>query len=419
MSCLYCVMRKLTLIWLYTTHNSGLHIARFIQSECSGILLRARLPSLIFRCILGLSTIDASRTSPAPPPSLCIIGSTPMSLSGGLSASEILDLYQTNYVGVSVQFAGQAFLIYDWILTISEEVGLFCIRRLTGASVLYLFIRYIGLLAYGILPFATFGSISDASCALIIKTQAFFAIFAYIPWAVFSALRVLALSRMNKPLAGFVLVLSLASPIVNFMNFGYGLTGVNVLTTGCQGEDATPLRVTLIFTIISRTTFIIADLVVILVTIRSTRRKGLVVTSLIYGPTSLGEVLFYDGSIYFIVITCLNAVDLVLTLLSDITPNYHTAYVSILSDPLTTVLLSHFLLDLQAADRASVGLRSSCLDGGTGITGTTLRFASLAIGSMGASHVPTSRGMATRIDCDVQEDLAGQRTDGVTSGDSI
>ncbi|KAI0765599.1 hypothetical protein BD413DRAFT_481997, partial [Trametes elegans] len=185
-----------------------------------------------------------------------------------------------------------AFLLYDWIIALGEEVRLFWTRRFTGASVLYFFIRYIGILAYGLISV-----FAPVRCALLIKVQAFFAIFAYIPWAVFAALRVLALSQMNRPLSILVLILSLASPAVNFMNFGYGLTGVNVLTTGCQGEDATPSYVTTMYvvTIVSRTTLILADLLVIAVTIRSTRRKGMRAFPFGPAPQSLGEVLLYDG----------------------------------------------------------------------------------------------------------------------------
>ncbi|RPD65002.1 hypothetical protein L227DRAFT_275606 [Lentinus tigrinus ALCF2SS1-6] len=55
------------------------------------------------------------------------------------------------------------FFIYDYIITIGREVDLFWTRKVTGASVLFLFIRY-GTLVYKILDLVSYGPMSDKLC---------------------------------------------------------------------------------------------------------------------------------------------------------------------------------------------------------------------------------------------------------------
>ena len=52
------------------------------------------------------------------------------------------------------------FFLYDYIITIGREVDLFWSRKITGASVLFLFIRY-GTLVYKVLDLVSFGPMSD------------------------------------------------------------------------------------------------------------------------------------------------------------------------------------------------------------------------------------------------------------------
>ncbi|KAI0765621.1 hypothetical protein BD413DRAFT_574204 [Trametes elegans] len=139
---------------------------------------------------------------------------------------------------------------------------------------------------------------------------------------------------MRWTLSIVVFVLSLGPPIINAMQFGYGLTGATILKTGCGGELSESHRTTIITTVFSRSTLIAADVIVICVTIWATRRYGLVTTRLKrLTMASLADVLLCDGLLYFLTITCFNVADLVLTLVSIATPQYQTSYVTVLSDP--------------------------------------------------------------------------------------
>ncbi|KAI0765603.1 hypothetical protein BD413DRAFT_573984 [Trametes elegans] len=283
------------------------------------------------------------------------------------------------------------FLLYDYLLTLEQEVKLFWNRKFTGASALFFFTRYATLIAYNILGCISFAHLFDPVCAVLTRAQAALTIFEFIPWAAFSALRVFALSGMHWPLAVVVFLLALIPAGVNFAQFGFGLTGANLLTTGCQAQtNATPEQ-NEIFVILSRSGLVVADALVIAVTLVKTRKRG---TTPHFGRSSkvsLADVLLRDGLIYFATLLCFNTIDLALTIISYVTPYNQTSYVTALSDPLTAVLVGRFLLDLQASNRSTMelgGSHSSDLGSFPDLNGT-LHFATV-IGSLGAEIVPGS-----------------------------
>ncbi|OJT04662.1 hypothetical protein TRAPUB_4598, partial [Trametes pubescens] len=54
-----------------------------------------------------------------------------------------------------------ALLVYEYIITLDQELGLFWRRKKTGATVLFLSNRYITLLCFAVLGAATFAPMSD------------------------------------------------------------------------------------------------------------------------------------------------------------------------------------------------------------------------------------------------------------------
>ncbi|KAI0765610.1 hypothetical protein BD413DRAFT_482167 [Trametes elegans] len=149
-----------------------------------------------------------------------------------------------------------ALLTYEGILTLSSEVSLFWRRRWTGATALFLVTKYMMLLDYNVLGAITFAPLSDqvsgtyilrelmqpvtpsatlASCAAMLKAQAMVSCLIYLPWAVFSALRVLALSGMNWFLAVLTFALSVVPTAMNLWSYSEGLSATTILNLGCQG----------------------------------------------------------------------------------------------------------------------------------------------------------------------------------------
>ncbi|KAI0650149.1 hypothetical protein C8Q79DRAFT_369290 [Trametes meyenii] len=106
--------------------------------------------------------------------------------------------------------------------------------------------------------------------------------------------------------------------------------------------------------------------------------------------SSLGDVLFRDGIKYFVVLLSLNMTQVILTLLSIKPGSRGESYIPILSEPLTAIFISRFLLDLQSANQASRKLGSRTLESLPNLPSSdeTPTFAARIIGSIGASTGP-------------------------------
>ncbi|KAI0765620.1 hypothetical protein BD413DRAFT_615533 [Trametes elegans] len=313
---------------------------------------------------------------------------------GEFEPAEIVQMYKSTFDLNCTGLPGAVLLIYELCITFDQEVKLFWNRRVTGASVLFFCIRYTTFVACCVLNLVCFlATLSDASCALLIRSQTVIQEF-----LAFAALRVLALSRMKYSLAAIVFLLSLGPSVINGLQFAYGLSGSNLLTLGCGSELNESKRLTMMSSLIA------ADLIVVIVTIWATQRNGLLTTSWRnMSMSSLGDVMLYDGLLYFLTITCFNIANLVLTLVSIVTPDYSTSYVTALSDPVTAVLLCRFLFDLQAAERTALGLGVSagCDTAADTFSRTdgTIVFASHVMGSLGASlGGPTGSTLSTEED---------------------
>ncbi|KAI0754063.1 hypothetical protein C8Q80DRAFT_1265773 [Daedaleopsis nitida] len=271
--------------------------------------------------------------------------------------------------------AGSSLVIYEYIITFGREVELFWHGRFTGAAALFYFNRYLNVVSnfYGLMQNVQTRDAVDCfvvlqNCPGIAVSSKVFSVLQYFPYAVFSGLRAFALTR-NIPLATFIFLLSSVPIGINYAHFAFNYTGYNT-PTGCLSTDdvsselskyvvlACMSRAALMcedlirssVTIASRTCLIAADILLIYVTwFNMYRRIG------VRHPITKNRfmsVLLKDGSIYFIVLAVLNSLHLTLSLLSI---EYSTAskasYVTQFSDPLTTILVSRFLLHLQAVNR--------------------------------------------------------------------
>ncbi|KAI0640671.1 hypothetical protein C8Q79DRAFT_920877, partial [Trametes meyenii] len=280
-----------------------------------------------------------------------------------------------------------AFLCYDFLLTLDREVELFWSRGLNGASVLFFVTRYWTLFLYVVVDSITFVQLSDtcffnltyiiSSCAYATRVQAVLGILQYLPFAAFSALRVLALSRMNWPLAVVVLILSIGPAITNFARFGLGITGSNVATIGCQPTVNVTVLQGKILSVVSRTTLIIADLLVIIVTVFATRNRGTAPLRRLR-RSSLGDVLFYNGPVLLV----FNVLQVVLTHISIGPPKHELTRCFAVS--LTAIFVCRFLCDLQTASKNSIELGESGTLQSSSEEVESLGFARV-LGSLGAS----------------------------------
>lgn len=279
--------------------------------------------------------------------------------------------------------AGSDLVIYEYFITLGREVELFWKGEWTGAAVLFFFNRYLSLIVniYGL---AGDAHMSAQICAGEEKGIKIIDIMQYLPWAVFSTLRALALSR-SYPLATFVFCLSIVPIPINFTHFAKGFTGVIDPVAGlCVGSDHVSSDLSKSLTIISRTCLIAADLLLVCITWANLYKRGGLRHSL--EMNRFIAVLLLDGTMYFVVLLILNTIHLTLSMLSVEYAFQNVSYVTQFSEPITTILISRFLLDLQSAKRKACnpqGTTTLTLNGG-GVGVGAIVFERV-IGSLGSS----------------------------------
>ncbi|TFK85292.1 hypothetical protein K466DRAFT_588226 [Polyporus arcularius HHB13444] len=163
----------------------------------------------------------------------------------------------------------------------------------------------------------------------------------FLPGAAFSALRVYVLSR-SKPLGLLVATLSLAPVGANLVLFGHQYSGANFPPFGCLSTvNTTPeLNLSCTVVIISRVPLIAADILLVYITWTKLSSSATLADIRQSKRRSLSDTLFRGGIILF----ALNVLHLLLT----------ATAVSL--SPLTAILVSRFLLDLQEANQMVVRL---------------------------------------------------------------
>ncbi|KAI0700844.1 hypothetical protein C8T65DRAFT_789842 [Cerioporus squamosus] len=270
--------------------------------------------------------------------------------------------YTENYCDV----AASVLFIYEVLVTLDREVACFwTARRRSGASLLFLANKWISMTVYimELVGLASFPS--DQSCSWF--AVGFIAIEAlqFVPWAVFSALRAYVLSR-SKLLGLLILALSLAPVGANLVVYGYQLSGENFPPLGCILIDnatadidlrrSTHVRTRTVI-IISRVPLVIADVLLIYITWAKLSTRDALRNIQQAKRLSLSDILLRDGTIYFIVLFILNDLHLVfsLTVVAG-TSGSGGSDLTIFTSPITAILVSRFLLELQEANQTVVRL---------------------------------------------------------------
>ncbi|TFK85283.1 hypothetical protein K466DRAFT_495031, partial [Polyporus arcularius HHB13444] len=149
------------------------------------------------------------------------------------------------------------------------------------------------------------------------------------------------------------------------VRYDYDISGENIPPFGCVDEDNTTAEHLLIqairtVIIISRVPLVVADILLIYVTwVKLSSREALRGIRQSRRP-SLSDVLFCDGMpvFYDFVLFILNALHLILSLTSLEIDDDGASYVTNFTGPLTAILVSRFLLDLQEANRAELRVDS-------------------------------------------------------------
>ncbi|RPD75800.1 hypothetical protein L226DRAFT_570044 [Lentinus tigrinus ALCF2SS1-7] len=259
------------------------------------------------------------------------------------SKAAIIDNYEALFASNSAVYAAYTLIFFEHILTFGDEVEVFWKRKFTGATVMFLLNRYLILVSY-ILELASVWIKSDylcsyQACMVDVRITDVFYYALYIPWAVFAALRAYALSNRNWPLAILVFLLGLVPYGMDMGQFAVGLTGYVDPVWGCV-----------------------------------TAIPG-------FSQTLATHVLVVLNSLRLILAMPLPIKD----------PLNSVGNISVFAQPLTVILVSHFLLDLQRASDTSRGLGASSLSysDAEAYSTSTVVF-DRVVGSMGASLEPAT-----------------------------
>ncbi|KAM5534811.1 hypothetical protein V8D89_011527 [Ganoderma adspersum] len=261
-------------------------------------------------------------------------------------------------IGNTFAVVAAGLIMYEFMITFNKEVELFWRRRFTLSSVLFLVNRYVPLVVnmiYAPWPSNT-SPTTLLGCKTLVWTAETLEIFQYLPWAVFSGLRAYVLSSQAWPLAVFVFILSLAPVVINYVTLGYAVPYIDpILGCGVSSTltDATTLdkiscslSISLV-TVVSRTCIITSDLLVLAITWMATFKNSREM-KLLGQSTSLSSILFRDGDVLLI----MNVLHLSFSLRSILNQNNtdNASYITILTEPITAILISRFLIDLQEAN---------------------------------------------------------------------
>ncbi|KAI0657982.1 hypothetical protein C8Q70DRAFT_999267, partial [Cubamyces menziesii] len=176
----------------------------------------------------------------------------------------------------------------------------------------------------------------------------------YIIWAAFSSLRAYALSSRNLPIGLLIFLLSLVPAGVNAYFFSTFSFVELPAPSNCTALSDITAQLSKTLTIVSRASLMAADTLVIVVTWASTYRIGKASRDARLG-FSFGTLLLRDGTVYFVVLVAMNVVHMTLNVIKPNDFVQQASYVTVLENPITSILVSRFILNLRAVDHRGGG----------------------------------------------------------------
>ncbi|KAL7278224.1 hypothetical protein ACG7TL_008199 [Trametes sanguinea] len=224
-----------------------------------------------------------------------------MSASTSDPHAAIVDFFASQFIGGCCATAILVLVLYEYVVTFADEIELFWKGKASSASVMFFLNRYLSLLGYLAAAPGTYHPITDIGCRLTIVMFQGADLLRYFPQAAFSSLRVYALSDRKRWLAGCAIA---------------------------------------------------ADFLVVTVTWWKTR-KSLKLYRQANLKTTYGSLILRDGTLYFLSLLTLNVLHLALTLLAYTQEYISVSYMPIFTSPITSILVSRFLLNLRQVDRLS------------------------------------------------------------------
>ncbi|EIW64011.1 uncharacterized protein TRAVEDRAFT_67927 [Trametes versicolor FP-101664 SS1] len=256
-----------------------------------------------------------------------------------MSDNELVDEVQTLFNETYYTFAAFALLAYEYVITFDREVRLVWGGGVTGANTLFVLNRYWLFFQY-VTQVVTTYPISQTSCTVV----GYMVIVGNggppFIWAVFSTLRGYALSGRKWWVAILIFAFFLPDIVLTAIYYSRLVPIAVEPPFNCLLASNLPEATWIQFTIASRVCLIVGDLIVLIVTWHST--FGITRAARVANiRMSLTTAILKDGTLYFACLLILNVVNIIV----NAVPN--SSAVSAFQDPVTSILVSRFLLNLR------------------------------------------------------------------------
>ncbi|KZT00362.1 uncharacterized protein LAESUDRAFT_732297 [Laetiporus sulphureus 93-53] len=301
-----------------------------------------------------------------------------MSAASILAQEEVV-LLQQGYINAYCSLAVTALVFYEYIVTFPEEVHVIWGVRLTTVTVIFALNRYL-LMVQGINSALT-PVLWHTPLAVIVLTNVMTIVVEAVT-ASFSAFRTYAISGHQIVPAMLVLLLGLAPVAVNVytstrVSYAFVIYIGSYPLCGYNNRESIAIQNKLI--LIMRICAAASDLIVLLVTWFKTSGLAIEVRRLRLRG-SMATVLIRDGEALLL----LNILEIVIKVRYENSQNY-AGYVTIFLPPISSILISRFILNLRQVSLGSMGLNT--------ISHSTLNtrdFTSRLVGNFGADVQHTS-----------------------------
>ncbi|TBU29909.1 hypothetical protein BD311DRAFT_659941 [Dichomitus squalens] len=305
----------------------------------------------------------------------------------------VVQVFDSFLTGNYLSAAAMAFLAFDWIIGLPREIQLFWGNASVGATSLYAGARYLTLFCNIIYTLELFEMSTERSvwgepypvdsliadrifrCTRLVWTGFVVGFLAIIPLLVLAVLRVYALTQ-RRLLAAFIFLFLFIPLGASIVPYTYKAQGVVDSIFGCFEADFTPVALFQKWMWVSRMTLAVILTSMSLTYSSAPRRCKLLDTLKDNGRTMASIILYNDILIFTRALVVVDTLHLVLSVLS--VEDLGGASVIIeLRNPIASVLVSHFLLDLQEAHKRSVLLDSHQLvsSGSSAADSGTISFA--------------------------------------------
>lgn len=262
-------------------------------------------------------------------------------MSSAAIAAEYASLIYLSNVYDYCTVVAAVIVLYDHILTFSQEVNLLWNAKLRGGTLVFFFNRYVALAWSIYMILSVFPWSSIKSCEAVNIADQTLLLTLYVVWAAFSSLRVFATSGRNWIFTAVTATLALgpfAGDLALYAGTSYSIFTLPVLGDQCNVSFGLSYPQIAKVSIVIRSCLISSDVIVLATILCNTRQMFRSTRD----GASLAALLRRDGLQYFIVLLCLNVLDMIL-FFTHVFENTTSSFIV----PISSIVISRCLLNLR------------------------------------------------------------------------